>query len=120
MIGFVTWVETHKDFCIAIGALLSPFAAVLIGLVAAKWQATTLLNSTRMQIRANALRDYRQPIATFFLSVAVGFPCSRWPAPIMFASLTHHSVYTGSGGEKQHEDYIRALLPYQPLKERPW
>jgi len=27
MIGFVTWVETHKDFCIAIGALLSPFAA---------------------------------------------------------------------------------------------
>jgi len=22
MIGFVTWVETHKDFCIAIGALL--------------------------------------------------------------------------------------------------
>jgi hypothetical protein len=38
-------------------------------------------------------------------------------------------VYTGSGDEKQHEDYIRvllpyqpfrALLPYQPLKERPW
>jgi hypothetical protein len=53
MIGFVTWVETHKDFCIAIGALLSPFAAVLIGLVAAKWQATTLLNS-------NAYADSRE------------------------------------------------------------
>ena len=58
--GCVTWVEAHKDFLVAIGALLSPFAAVLIGLVSAKWQAVTMLKSTRMQIRASALRDYRQ------------------------------------------------------------
>jgi len=60
MITFVTWIETHKDFCIAMGALLSPFAAVFIGLMASKWQAATLLKSTRMQIRASSLRDYRQ------------------------------------------------------------
>jgi hypothetical protein len=29
-------------------------------------------------------------------------------------------VYTSSGGEKQPEDYVRALLPYEPLRERPW
>ena len=60
LIGCVTWVEAHKDFLVAIGALLSPFAAVLIGLVSSKWQAATMLKSTRMQIRASALRDYRQ------------------------------------------------------------
>ncbi len=60
MTGCVTWVEAHKDFFIVIGALLSPFAAVLSGLMSSKWQAATLLKSTRMQIRASALRDYRQ------------------------------------------------------------
>src|SRR6266699_5849255 len=60
MMSCVAWVEAHNDFFIAIGALLSPFAAVLIGLMSSKWQAATLLKSTRMQIRASALRDYRQ------------------------------------------------------------
>src|SRR6266699_4178838 len=60
MMSCVTWVEAHKDFFLALGALLSPFAAVLIGLISSKWQAAALLRSTRMQIRASALRDYRQ------------------------------------------------------------
>jgi hypothetical protein len=60
MIRCVTWVEAHKDFFLVIAALLAPFAAVLIGLVSSKWQAVTMLKSTRMQIRASALRDYRQ------------------------------------------------------------
>src|SRR5438309_3884275 len=60
MMSCVTWVEAHKDFLIAIGALLSPFAAVLIGLVSSRWQAAALLKATRLQIRASALRDYRQ------------------------------------------------------------
>src|SRR5437763_1213016 len=60
MMSCVAWVEARKDFFIAIGALLSPFAAVLIGLISSKWQAAALLRSTRMQIRASALRDYRQ------------------------------------------------------------
>ena len=60
MMSCVAWVEAHKDFFIAIGALLSPFAAVLIGLMVSKRQAAALLKSTRMQIGASALRDYRQ------------------------------------------------------------
>lgn len=60
MIGCVNWIEAHKDLFIALGAFLSPFAAVLIGLISSKWQAAALLRSTRMQIRASALRDYRQ------------------------------------------------------------
>ena len=60
MIGCVRWIEAHKDLFLALGALLSPFAAVLIGLISSKWQAAALLRSTRMQIRASALRDYRQ------------------------------------------------------------
>jgi len=59
-VNLVKWIETNKDFFLAIGALLAPFAAVLIGFVASKRQAVTLLESTRMQIRASALRDYRQ------------------------------------------------------------
>lgn len=57
---YITWFEVHKDFCLAIGALLAPFAAVLVALVSAKWQAAALLKSTRMHVRANAFRDYRQ------------------------------------------------------------
>jgi hypothetical protein len=60
MISCIRFVEAHKDFFIAIGALLSPFAAVLIGLISSKWQAAALLRSTSMQIRASALREYRQ------------------------------------------------------------
>jgi len=60
MADCVVWVEAHKDFFLAIGALLSPFAAVFIGLQSSKRQAIALLKSTRMQIRASALRDYRQ------------------------------------------------------------
>jgi hypothetical protein len=56
----VTWIETHKNFFLATGALLAPFAAVFIGLVASRMQAAALLKSTRMQIQASALRDYRQ------------------------------------------------------------
>src|SRR4051794_8099246 len=57
---FVRWVETHKDFFLAIGVLLSPVAAVVIGLVTSKWQGKVLLESTRLQVEASALRDYRQ------------------------------------------------------------
>jgi len=60
MIRCVAWVEAHKDFFLVIGALLAPFAAVFIGLKSSKRQAAALLKSTRMQIRASALRDYRQ------------------------------------------------------------
>jgi hypothetical protein len=60
MVSCFTLIEAHKDFFVAIGALLSPFAAVFVGLMAARWQAASLLKSTRMQIRASALRDYRQ------------------------------------------------------------
>src|SRR5436305_5755505 len=60
MADCVVWVEARKDFFLAIGALLSPFAAVFIGLQSSKRQAIALLKSTRMQIRASALRDYRQ------------------------------------------------------------
>ena len=59
-IAYVAWVEAHKDFFLAIGALLSPFAAVFIGLKSSKQQAVALLKSTRMQIRASALGDYQQ------------------------------------------------------------
>jgi hypothetical protein len=60
MSNSVAWVEAHKDFLLVIAALLSPFAAVFIGLTSSKRQAAALLESTRMQIRASALRDYRQ------------------------------------------------------------
>ena len=56
----ITWIEAHKDFFVAMGAFLSPFAAVFIGIVSSKWQSASLLKSTRMQIYASALRDYRQ------------------------------------------------------------
>jgi hypothetical protein len=60
MIDFVKFIETHSNFFLAIGALLAPFAAVAIDLVASRMQATALLKSTRMQVHASALRDYRQ------------------------------------------------------------
>jgi hypothetical protein len=60
IISCVRLIEAHKDFFVAMGAFLSPFAAVLIGLISSRWQASALLKSTSMQIRASALRDYRQ------------------------------------------------------------
>ncbi len=56
----VLWIQAHKDFFLVIAALLSPFAAVFVGLKSSKRQATALLQATRLQICTNALRDYRQ------------------------------------------------------------
>jgi len=44
----VSWVEVHKDFFLVVAALIAPLAVMVV------------LISTRMQIRAGALRDYRQ------------------------------------------------------------
>ena len=60
----VNWIELHKDFCLVIAAfcaaLLSPFAAVVVAFVSAKRQARALLEATGMQVRAGAVREYRQ------------------------------------------------------------
>jgi hypothetical protein len=52
----VRWIVENKDFFLAISVLLSPFAAVIVGLIGAK----AVLKSTRLQVRSASLRDVRQ------------------------------------------------------------
>jgi hypothetical protein len=59
-VACVSWVEAHKDFFLVMGALVAAFGAVFVGLYSSRRQAKALLESTRMQIRAGALREYRQ------------------------------------------------------------
>jgi hypothetical protein len=59
---WINWFEYHKDLWLALGALLSPFAAVAVGLFVAKSQARALLLSTQLQVRASGLRDYQQKL----------------------------------------------------------
>ena len=56
----ITWIERNKDFFLVIAALLAPFAAVFVGLAAAKKQSKALIESTTLQVRSAALRDVRQ------------------------------------------------------------
>src|SRR5437588_2843072 len=53
-------IEQHKDLFVVISARLAPFAAVFVGLRAAKRQATAIIESTRIQAKSAALRDARQ------------------------------------------------------------
>ena|SRR5437868_8376142 len=60
MIEALDWIQRNKDFFLVLAALISPFAAVLVGFRASKRQAAALIDSTRMQVRSAALRDARQ------------------------------------------------------------
>jgi hypothetical protein len=56
LMSLVRWIAENKDFLVAISVLLSPFAAVFVGLMGAK----AVMKSTRLQVRSASLRDVRQ------------------------------------------------------------
>jgi hypothetical protein len=58
--GCINWIENHKDLFIAIGVRVGPVAAVWVGFLTSNRQAKALIRATELQIRAAALREYRQ------------------------------------------------------------
>jgi hypothetical protein len=56
---FIVWVEQHKDFFLSMGALVSPFVAFAVGLLAARWQTRAMLEAARLQVSAVDVRERR-------------------------------------------------------------